>query len=175
MDGCNMNNKYDFIMNDKNDKFDSQMLKTDYEGNFEKNLKNEVMKTLVVEILGKVGSMKEMMKEQFETLNNRIRNLEEELGKTGWKKFCEGEDFRDVTLDCDGKRNQAHRFIIPFIGLYSNKCTFKTFSSMQNRWVVILSNVSTAPMTSSLRIPSICDGVKNVITDSWRHVLSRVM
>ena len=38
-----MNNKYDFIMNDK---FDSQMLKTDYEGNFEKNLNNEVMKTL---------------------------------------------------------------------------------------------------------------------------------
>ena len=62
-----MNNKYDFIMNDKNDKFDAQMLKTDDEGNFEKNLNNEVMKTLVVEILGKVGSMKEMMKEQFET------------------------------------------------------------------------------------------------------------
>ena len=93
------------------------------------------------------------------------------------------KDFRDITFACGGKRNQAHRFIIPFIGLYSN--TFKTFSSIQNRWrpflkytkslEAILSNVSTAPMKSSLRIHSICDGVKNVITDSWRHVLSRVM
>ena len=72
------------------DKFDSQMMKNTIEENFEKNLNDEVMKTLVVEILGKVGSMKEMMKEQFETLNNRIRNLEEELGKTSWKKFREG-------------------------------------------------------------------------------------
>ena len=69
------------------DKFDSQIMKTSFEENFVKNLNDEVMKTLVVEILGKVGSMKEMMKEQFETLNDRIRSLEEELGKTGWKKF----------------------------------------------------------------------------------------
>ena len=43
-----------FIMEDK---FDSQMMKNNFEGNFEKNLNDEVMKTLVVEILGKVGSI----------------------------------------------------------------------------------------------------------------------
>ena len=71
MDGHNMS----FTMEDK---FDSQMMKNTFEENFEKNLNDEVMKTLVVEILGKVGSMKEMMKEEFENMNKKIVKLEEE-------------------------------------------------------------------------------------------------
>ena len=113
MDGHNMNSK-----NDDNtsftlyDKFDSRMMKTSVDESFEKNLNNEVTKTLVVEILGKVGSMKEFMKEQFETLNNRIRSLEEELGKTSWKKVREEEDFRDVTLACEEKQMKTHKPVI---------------------------------------------------------------
>ena len=99
-----------FIMEDK---FDSQMMKNNFEGNFEKNLNDEVMKTLVVEILGKVGSMKEMMKEQFENMNKKIVKLEEELSKkTFWKQYRTEEDFRDATLACEDSKMKTHKVVI---------------------------------------------------------------
>ena len=55
------------------DKFDSQMMKNNFEKNFEKNLNDEVMKTLQVGILVKIEAMQIFMKDQFETLNNKIR------------------------------------------------------------------------------------------------------
>ena len=85
---------------------DGQRIMNDYEN---ANLNNEVMKTLVVGILGKVEVMSMVMKEQFEALDNRMKKIEDSIMKIGkgetnvkiGKDLKLEDDFRDVELACD--------------------------------------------------------------------------